>query len=134
MPSTVYNALQPLERVQSWNPMNYDKVGFEAIHPNSPEYTLNGIRQNGNIIPTHVIFPCNAPMPSREEFLQMTEVVVRFRDHEDRALAGATTGRWSEIRGVLIFRHDVDISMYYNGLNWRYYRDVVPTSIIGLYR
>ncbi|CAD6445558.1 4160699e-79b7-4a42-aa73-ee63220c7968 [Sclerotinia trifoliorum] len=135
MTSAFYNAPQPLEKIRSWNPMKYDKVGFEAIHPNSPEYTLDGNHhQNAQLIPTHLIFPYNALMPAREDFLRMTEVVVRFQDHGDMSSVAATTGRWSEAHGVLIFRHDLNISMYRNGINWRYCRNVVPTSIIGLYR
>ncbi|APA11977.1 hypothetical protein sscle_08g067470 [Sclerotinia sclerotiorum 1980 UF-70] len=134
MPAAFYSSSQPLEQVPGWKPTNYDKMGFEAIDPNSPEYTLDGNHQDTQLIPTHVIFPYNALMPTREHFLRMTEVVVRFHNLGDRSIAAATTGCWSEAHGVLIFRHYLHISMYHKEINWRYFRGLVPRTIVGLYR
>lgn len=106
-----YEAPQPLQPVEGWNPLNYDKIGFEAIHVHSPDYS----KRDQIKIPTYIILPYNAKIPTRKEFFEMEEVVVRFQNIDKRAIVAGITGRWSQARGVLIFRHDLH-SGWYAGL------------------
>ncbi|KAF7920786.1 uncharacterized protein EAE98_008815 [Botrytis deweyae] len=121
-----------LQRVPGWNTRNYNKIGFEAIHVNSPDY----IPGNRNFIPTYIIFPHDAAIPSRADFFKMTEVVVRFippaRVPSRCSELASLTGRWSETNKILIFRHDLNPLMYTHGPDVRHYKDGEP-AIEGLY-
>ncbi|THV48578.1 hypothetical protein BGAL_0240g00170 [Botrytis galanthina] len=121
-----------LQRVPGWNTRNYNKIGFEAIHVNSPDY-FTGDR---TLVPTYIILPHNAAIPSRADFFNMTEVVVKFippiRIPERSSELASLTGRWSETDKILIFRHDLHPSMYTHGPRVRHYKDGEP-AIEGLY-
>ncbi|TGO51847.1 hypothetical protein BCON_0153g00130 [Botryotinia convoluta] len=121
-----------LQRVPGWNTRNYNKLGFEAIHVNSPDYYPG----NKSLIPTYIILPHDAAIPSRADFFKMTEVVVRFipptKVPARCSELASLTGRWSETDGILIFRHDLGPWMYTHGPGVRHYKDGEP-AIEGLY-
>ncbi|TGO54526.1 hypothetical protein BOTNAR_0265g00090 [Botryotinia narcissicola] len=121
-----------LQRVPGWNTRNYNKIGFEAIHVNSPDYFLGHRR----LVPTYIVLHHDAAIPSRADFFKMTEVVVKFippiRVPERSSELASLTGRWSETDRILIFRHDLPSSMYTHGTCVRHYKDGEPT-IEGLY-
>ncbi|TGO38367.1 hypothetical protein BHYA_0076g00180 [Botrytis hyacinthi] len=132
MRAAEFDSPPSLQRVPGWNTRNYNKIRFEAIHVNSPDYSPGDNR----LIPTYIILPHDAAIPSRADFFKMTEVVVRFIPPDrvpkrSSELAGLT-GRWSETDRVLIFRHDLYPSMYTHGPRVRHYKDGEPT-IEGLY-